>query len=737
MRPAFMALLGAGFTCAGCYASGAVLIDRLQLKLRGPERFPLALVLGGACLHLAVFAILALQIAYWPVLVALLLAVIGFAVRCGSWRVSGERSEPLSTTLRTLCVLLFGAFTLIYFLHAWAPEISPDGSAYHLGFVARYLRSHGFERITTSMYAVLGGGVEMLFVPAFAIGKHSAAALTHLAFLIALALSIVAYGRRLGKPWAGVVGAFLVYASPVAGIDGSSAYIDAAAAAIVFSVFYWLEIWDELRDERILIPIGLLAGFAYAAKYTIFAIALYAIGFLLWRTRSMRPVLKMLGWASLTMTPWVLKNWIVLHNPVAPFANQLFRNPYFHAGVIDEWSAYLRSYGLPNLKALPLEVTVRGAVTQGLIGPVFLVLPIALLSLRFRAGRRLMAAGVILLVPYFGNIGTRFLIPVLPFFGLALALAPGDSPGLVTVLMLFSALTSWPSVIKHYAEPGSWRMDTVPLKRGIQTALRIIPEDTFLRQASLSYSIARMVDDYVPRNEPVLGLTAIADAYTRREILVDYEAAFNNLLADVLNNGWVASYQPRVLESYTFRERGVRRIRIEQTSLGRLREQWSLHEIRFFHAGTELPRRPEWRLNAWPDPWDVQLAFDNSPATRWRTWERAAPGQYVQVDFGGEVAIGEVRIERSYDYNELKVAVKTLDSGTGSWTVIAREPKVTAIKPDPNIRRYATRELKERGVRFVLVPDDYSGAFDFRGDPEGWGMELVTAGYGARLYRIL
>ena len=136
---------------------------------------------------------------------------------------------------------MFGAFTLQYFFHAWAPEISPDGSGYHLGYVSEYLRMHGFERITTDMYAAFSQGTEMLFVPAFAIGQNSAAALVHLTFAAALAMLLFAYGLRLGKPWVGAAAAFLVYASPVVGIDASSAYNDLAVAAVVFSTFYWLE----------------------------------------------------------------------------------------------------------------------------------------------------------------------------------------------------------------------------------------------------------------------------------------------------------------------------------------------------------------------------------------------------------------------------------------------------------------------------------------------------------------
>jgi hypothetical protein len=732
MKQAFEALLGAALTSAACYSCGTLFIDRLKVKLHRSERLPLAFVLGAAYLHLAIFAILALHIAYWPVLVALLLVVIGAALKTGSWRLSGEPSEPLSKTLQLLCVLLFALFTILYFFHALAPEASPDGSAYHLAIVAEYLRARGFEPITNNMYAALSAGIELLFIPAFAIGRHSAGALVHFAFLLAIALAVFAYGRRIGKPWTGAVAAFLVYASPVVGMDGSSAYIDVAAAAMVFCVFYWVEIWDESREDKLLIPIGLLVGFAYAAKYTAAIIGVYVIGFVLWRTRSLRPVLKVLAFASVMVAPWLLKNWIVLQNPVAPFASEIFRNPYFHIGTIDEWAAYLRTYGLPSLKTLPLEVTVRGAKTQGLIGPVFLALPIALLSLRFRAGRRVLAAGAIMLVAYFGNIGTRFLIPVLPFFGFALALAPGDAPGLLTALMLFHAVTSWPAGIKHYAEKGSWWMDRILFKE----ALRIVPQDRYLLEALPGYGIARMIDIYVPKGERVLGLTGIAQAYSTREVLVDYEAAFNNLLADILNIGWVATYQPRVLEQYQFPERRVRRLRMEQTSLGRPLEQWSVHELRFFYRGSELPRRPEWRLTAWPNPWDVQLAFDNSPATRWRTWERPKPGDYLQIDFGSVQTIDEVRIERSYDFNGLQTEVKMFDED-GRWIKIGDNPVVSAIKPDRDIRHYATRELESREIRYVLVPDDYVGAFDFRADPEGWGLKLLAAGYGARLYQVI
>ncbi len=150
-------------------------------------------------LHLAIFAVLALHIAYKPVLWLVLAACVGTAIRTGDWRwPAAEEAAPgtqMPRAVRYVFGIIAAVFTTLYLFNAWAPEISPDGSSYHLGLTARYLRARGFERITTNMLATFSGGVDMLYVPAFAIGHHSAAALLHFTFLIALALMVLAYGQ--------------------------------------------------------------------------------------------------------------------------------------------------------------------------------------------------------------------------------------------------------------------------------------------------------------------------------------------------------------------------------------------------------------------------------------------------------------------------------------------------------------------------------------------------------------
>jgi len=732
MWQAFWALLGAAATVAGCYAAGALLVDWAKAPLKRIERFPLSFVLGASVLHLIIFGVLAMKIAYRPLVVGVLAVPIAWAVWKGSWKLQGDAVAPLSRALKILYGTIFTAFTIIYFFHAWAPESSPDGSSYHLGLVARYLRVHGFEKVITTMYASLSAGVEMLYFPAFAIGKHSAAALVHYAFLVALAMAMFAYGRRIGKPWVGAAGALLVYASPVVGLDGSIAYNDCGVAAIAFSVFYFLEIWEETRAPRLLIPIGFLAGYCYAAKYTAFLMTIYAVGFVAWKSRRewSRPLV-VAGCAAIMIVPWVAKDWIYMQNPAAPFFNKTFRNPYRRVVAEQEFNDFLSRYGVENKWTLPLEVTIRGEKTTGLIGPVFLLAPLALLALRFREGRRLLLAGLLLFAPYLANVGTRFLIPCLPFFSLAMALAISYPPALAAILV-FHAVASWPSIIPRYASKYAWRLDRILYKQ----AIRKIPQDIYLRQNFGGYGIARMIDDAVPQGAPVLAVNGLPDSYSTHEILVGFQAAYNDDLADILNAGWDESRQPTRRITFKFPTQTVHRLRVLQTAAGAPLEEFKAHEVRFFLNGVELARDLHWRLRAWPNPWDVQLAFDNSPATRWRSWETAAPGMYLDADFGKNQAVDEVRLDTSFDYANIRLQVETMDA-SGKWVKIVSDPDTKIIQAPVAIRKWASRELHARGIDYIVMQDTDWGAEDMREDPDSWGFEVIAKGYGARIYKVV
>src|SRR5271165_4561516 len=140
-------LFGFVFTVAVCLALGR----REQIFFR--------FVTGAAFLSLLVLAACTLHIAYPFVFLIIGLLVVGQASG-----LSLDRSETCPTGV----ILAFAAFGTLYFFHAMAPEMSPDGTGYHLGLVSRYLREHGFHLINTTFYANLPQGAEMLFLFAFA-----------------------------------------------------------------------------------------------------------------------------------------------------------------------------------------------------------------------------------------------------------------------------------------------------------------------------------------------------------------------------------------------------------------------------------------------------------------------------------------------------------------------------------------------------------------------------------------
>src|SRR6202035_3320680 len=276
-------LFGWLFTVTTAWALGTLLLRKLSLVFYCWEERLFAFIVGAALLSAVVFVLCAAQLAWKALFLVLGLAIIAYALRSGAHRPRGDSFPPLPQLWRWVFLVVFNAFTVLYFINALEPESSPGGMSYHLGVVAKYQRTHGFPRITTDIYASLSEGIELLFLWAFEYGRHSAAALVHFAFFITLTFLILSYARRIGKPVVGVAAAIFTYASPVVGLDGTIAYIDVGITAVLFALFYLLQIWDQDRNAKLFIPIGILAGFSYAVKSTAFVAVPYALGFIAWK----------------------------------------------------------------------------------------------------------------------------------------------------------------------------------------------------------------------------------------------------------------------------------------------------------------------------------------------------------------------------------------------------------------------------------------------------------------------
>jgi hypothetical protein len=704
-----VAFLGAVFTALVCWSAGRLILRRLRIELRPPENALLSFIAGAPILSAAVFLLCTLRLATFTAF-----AILGFGIVAISIAFAGLESPiRIAAPARSLAMLaaaLFAFYGIVYLANSLAPEFSPDGTAYHLALVTRYFRSHGFSLVTTNMYANLSQGLEMLFLYTFAFGGHSAASTLHCFFLFALPLLIICWGRRIGRQDAGLCAAMLCFLSPLAGIDGVSAYNDVALAAFGFALFLVVEIWREEKRRNLALLAGLLAGFCFAIKYTGVVAVLYVLAIL--RTRSLPALVS----AAAVITPWMIKNAVFVHNPLSPFFNALFPNPYIHISFEHSYREYLSRYGLRSLRPLFWIVTVTGRL-GGQIGPVFLLAPVALLSLRSKFGRRVLLAALFFLAPYPQNIGARFLLPALPFIALAIALALDRLPILLFALTLSAAILAWPRVIDRYRAPaGGWQIATVPWK----AALHFIPPRTWLTRYP-DYRLAEAIDRAVPPGKRVWSTMALAESYIRPEVLVNYYSAEGEKIQDMLLTPVRADLQPLWRIRFSFSARRVTSVRIIQTAGGN--DIWSIGEARFFHGMNEVSPN---QADASPFPWDIGLALDRNPVTRWRSWEPIRPGMHIDFRFENPVDLDRVELDCSHDQWQIQLKLDGIDA----------QATKDDLPPRDDLRALAMRTVQSRRIDYLMIGNDFPASADMASAPARWNLETVARQESGVLYAI-
>jgi len=425
----------------------------------------------------------------------------------------------------------------------------------------------------------------------------------------------------------------------------------------------------------------------------------------------------------------MIKNWLWVQNPLSPFFNNIFPNPYVTSSFENGFRLDMATYDLPSRWMIPWAVTTSGRLA-GVLGPVFLLAPIALLSLRQREGRQLLLAAAVFGATYFSNIGARFLIAPLPFVALAMMLALGNGAFGRTAalsLALLHAAISWPPVIRKYSEPGVWALRNIPF----QAALRLDPPDDYLRMHMVYFGIDQMIEGATAPGSTVLSYRGIPEAYTSRRILVDYESAENHSDGLTLWTGFSGGWLPTLRARFTFDEQPLRAIRVLQTTSGS--GQWRIHELRAYDGALPIPRNG-WQVTANPSPWGIESAFDNNPVTFWECGDSLHPGMYVEVDFNGVQRADSVLIETSPNQPDLHLRLMG-QAPAGQWKTLAAEPQMSNANA-PELRRAAAQELKRRGIGYVLLFDADVAAADFRQNAALWGVREVGQSNGARLYEL-
>jgi hypothetical protein len=588
-------LFGAFFTLAVAWMLGNICLRRL------PVPWTIALAVGAAAESTIVFLLLVCGMGNRG---QLHLVGRGFAWRrSGGWGAAGRGWRiPLRRGRIGSSVYLAGAalafYGALYLINALAPELEPDARMYHLGLTSEYVRLGGFPS-RVGFYEMLPQGFEMLFVPAFAFGRHSAARLVHCAFLLATVPLMLRIGRRLGcrrERRAGRGGAVLLRAG--CGITGTSAYTDAGGVFFTLATFYALLVWRDTRDARYLAVAGITAGFCYAIKFPGGLVAILAAvvrgggG-----ARHTRPAVggadrhgagwwRRPGYCGTSSSPAI--RWRRCSTSCSPTlfpcvdgagtggGDELVVGSAALAGSIrtgggrDIW----RHDGSGVFRA---AAGITGAAEAG--GPMVLDGGIALLAL-----------------PWLWNTGARFLMPALPF--LAMALALGVAIALprqaLWACVAVQAVGCWPQIFKLYHPAYTWRLERIPWR----AALRIQPEQEYLSRVLPAYQVARLLQDDTKPGEKIFSLISVPEAYTDREVLEFWHSAQADQLLDTLR----VAVKPNetlfdVSANWSAQPLSGLRIRVPQASP----VEWQIHEIKLYSGDRQVRGGPQWELQAWPN----------------------------------------------------------------------------------------------------------------------------------------
>ena len=380
--------------------------------------------------------------------------------------VTWERVRPrdsIEWALATAALALIAWVSLL----AQLPAVEPDALTYHLEIPRQLLANGGDLLFVDNMYGYFPLFGEMHFLFGLALAGEPAAKLFHSLYGLLLALAIYGFGREWLSRKMAALATLLFVTVPSVMQMLAYAYVDLMFALYVFLAFAALLRYFGTRQLGWSVVAGVMAGGAWATKYTGLQVVLMLLLLLLvehlWSRRKNIPraamVLPVI--AFLLFCPYLARNLAVTGWPLFPFSfGNLPLNPEIN------WDAergellldFLDLYGkrsdetaFVDRLVAPVKVFLTGQFWDyegydGMIGPVFLLVPMLLFRRKLPRHLKLVAMFAGLYVYYWSvtTLQIRFLLPAIP--ALAVLLCYGLSqrryqllPSLVTALAIVSA----------------------------------------------------------------------------------------------------------------------------------------------------------------------------------------------------------------------------------------------------------------------------------------------------------
>ncbi|HWZ33909.1 MAG TPA: hypothetical protein VNX18_21365 [Bryobacteraceae bacterium] len=344
-------------------------------------------------------------------------------------------------TLPHMALLIY--VLMMHWLVTLKPEVSSDGLAMHLaipGMIAHQGKfAFDFQHYA---WAVMPMGGDFAFTAVYLLGGEMAARLLNFALLVVIVAMVYQGSRRWLTPERAAIGAALFASTPLVQLVTGSLFVENVWAAFIAGAV--MALWQGEVAWA-----GLLFGAASATKVgtTAFLAPAAVIAAITLRSAQHRARTALAACAMLIVfaAPPYWNAWRKTGNPIFPFANNVFKSPYFDTvnslkdvrfHVPHAWNA------LYNLTFRSSDF-IEGQ--KGALGfQYFLLLVPLLLLINRKAPRGPIAVGVAGAILTFASIpNLRYLYPALPLVSIGIAWMISELPALIVAVVILIGLNIW------------------------------------------------------------------------------------------------------------------------------------------------------------------------------------------------------------------------------------------------------------------------------------------------------
>jgi 4-amino-4-deoxy-L-arabinose transferase-like glycosyltransferase len=452
------------------YVLGRTATRRFVFAGRG-ERVAVSSALGLAlAAHLLLLLGFAKLLRPWPVL---LLAVLIHAAGVPAWReIWGDlrRASQLPRWVWPAALVLLAPLVLL----ALYPPTAFDATMYHLPFARAFAGTGGVPYLADRRFPVFPQAGEILFAAAMLFGRDVAAHGIQLVSTVLAAALTVLWGREVFPFWppAGWLAGALLLGGPIVVHLATTAYVEAGLMLFATASLYALDRWRRSGGREWLVLAALFGATAADVKYLgLFFVGAAGLTVVLAGGGRRSPAARLrdgllfAAVAAAVLAPWYLRIYLHTGNPLFPFLPQVFGGKPWeslpHRVIFDPLP-----WRLLRWLRLPWDVTFARRLynQQPPFSPVYLAaLPLLIYgAMRDARVRWLLAVASLYALGFtWLPADSRYLLPVLPLLGLAVAgsLAVLDRPVLqgraaALALCLSCLVPGWLYAVYRVARQG-------------------------------------------------------------------------------------------------------------------------------------------------------------------------------------------------------------------------------------------------------------------------------------------